>query len=222
MKQLIVTADDFGRSPAVNAATERLHRAGLVSHASLMVEAPHASEAVEIARRNPGLHVGLHLTLCDDDPTRAGLRWFFCRRGLDAAIRAQFEKFRATGLDPSHWDGHCHLHLHPTILRHTLPIAREFGFRFTRLVREPGPPALVPWIFQMLSRRALPHLRDQGIGYADQTFGLRASGHMTNEAFARVLENLPGGSSELYFHPGAEREPLDPGVLRPLLERALR
>lgn len=201
-----MTADDFGLSPAVNAATERLHRAGLVTHASLMVEAPHAAEAVEIAQRNPALRVGLHLTLCRDDPALAGLRLFFRPRGLDAAIRGQFAKFRAFELSPSHWDGHCHLHLHPTVLRHTLPIAREFGFRFTRLVREPGPPALVPWIFQALSARAIPRLRAHGIGYTDQVFGLRATGRMTRERLTQLIEAAPSGTTEIYFHPGAETD----------------
>jgi predicted glycoside hydrolase/deacetylase ChbG (UPF0249 family) len=201
-----VTADDFGRSATVNAATERLHRAGLVTHASLMVHAPAAEEAVAIARRNPQLRVGLHLTLCDDDPARAGLRWFLRPQGLAAAIRVQFEKFRAFGLEPSHWDGHCHLHLHPTILRHTLPIAREFGFTFTRLVREPGPPALVPWIFQILSARAVPHLRDHGIGFADQVFGLRATGRMTRAHLAHLVETASAGTTEIYFHPGTESD----------------
>lgn len=222
MKHLIVTADDFGRSPAVNAAVERLHCAGLVTQASLMVRAAHAAEAVAIAHRQPALRTGLHLTLCDHDPARAGLRYFFRRKthvALAVEIAAQFTRFHALGLAPTYWDGHAHLHLHPTIFRLTLPIAHAHGFRATRLVREPGPPALLPWIFQALSRRALPALRGLGIAGTDHVFGLRATGRVTGAVFARLLEQLPEGTSEIYFHPGAEPAALDPAPLLEIVRR---
>ncbi|HKR19626.1 MAG TPA: ChbG/HpnK family deacetylase, partial [Stellaceae bacterium] len=58
MKQLIVTADDFGLAPAVNEAVEQAHRRGILSAASLMVTAPAAEDAVERARHLPELGVG--------------------------------------------------------------------------------------------------------------------------------------------------------------------
>ena len=239
MKHLIVTADDFGRSPETNAAIERAHRAGFVTQAGLMVNEPAAEEAADIARRNPALRTGLHLTLCagraaqvsaltDESgrftasPARAGLRYAFSpwlAEPLRREIRGQFERFRTLGFAPTHWDGHTHLHLHPTIFRLTLPIAIEHGFRATRLVREPGSFALVPWIFQRLSRAAMPHLEKHGLRFTDRVFGLRDSGRMTTAVIARVLENLPDGVSELYFHPGAEPAEPDYAALTPLLAR---
>ncbi len=62
-RRLIVNADDFGRSPAINAAVLRAHRDGILTSASLMVNKPFADEAVLIARDNPRLGVGLHLVL---------------------------------------------------------------------------------------------------------------------------------------------------------------
>ena len=57
-RRLILTADDFGLSPEVNAAVERAHREGVLTAASLMVGERAAPEAVEVARRNPRLAVG--------------------------------------------------------------------------------------------------------------------------------------------------------------------
>lgn len=239
MKHLIVTADDFGRSPEINAAIERAHRAGFVTQASLMVHEPAAEQAAEIARRSPALRVGLHLTLCagraaqvsaltDESgnfpasSARAGLRYALSpalAAPLRREIGAQFARFRALGFAPSYWDGHTHLHLHPTIFRLTLPIAIECGFRAVRLVREPGPFAPVPWIFHALSRAALPHLERRGVQFADRVFGLRETGHMTTAAIARLLARLPDGTSELYFHPGAEPAEPDYAALTPLLAR---
>jgi len=239
LKHLIVTADDFGRSPEINAAIERAHRAGFVAQASLMVHEPAAAQAVEIARRNPGLGVGLHLTLCagraaavsaltDESgnfaasPARAGVRYAFSptlAEPLRHEIRAQFARFRALGFAPTYWDGHTHLHLHPTILRLTLPLAIEHGFRAMRLVREPGPRALLPRIFQWLSSAAIPHLEKAGVQFADRVFGLRDTGRMTTGVIARLLEKLPDGLSEVYFHPGAELAEPDYAALTPLLAR---
>jgi predicted glycoside hydrolase/deacetylase ChbG (UPF0249 family) len=62
-RRLIVNADDFGASTAVNQAVIRAHREGILTTASLMVNEPGFAEAVSLARENPRLGVGLHLTL---------------------------------------------------------------------------------------------------------------------------------------------------------------
>src|SRR5271170_2411822 len=63
VRRLIVNADDFGLSASVNAAVVRAHREGILTSASLMVNEPGFAEAVALARQNPRLGVGLHLTL---------------------------------------------------------------------------------------------------------------------------------------------------------------
>src|SRR3954454_4120374 len=122
MKQLIVTADDFGREAAVNEAVEEAHRNGILSTASLMVAGPAAADAVARARRLPGLRVGLHLVLieawpmlppeqvpdlvgatsrCRIDMPRLGLEIALrrgVRRRLQAEIAAQFAAYAAPGL----------------------------------------------------------------------------------------------------------------------------
>ena len=239
MKSLIVTGDDFGRSHEVNEAIERCHDAGFLTQASLMVNEPCAEEAVRIAKRRPTLCVGLHLTLCDgrasavsaitdasgefaSSPARSGARYAFqtsLAGPLSREIRAQFERFRVFGLPPTYWDGHAHLHLNPTILRLTLPTAIAEGFRATRVVREPGPPALLPWIFEALSRAALPALQRYNIAFTDHVFGLRDTGRMTTDTITRIVENLPDGVSELYFHPGAEPGNVEAVALAKLLRK---
>jgi hypothetical protein len=63
--QVILTADDFGRSAAINAAVLRAHREGVLTSASLMVAGEAAEEAVALARETPSLAVGLHLVAVD-------------------------------------------------------------------------------------------------------------------------------------------------------------
>src|SRR5258706_3809377 len=160
-RRLIVNADDFGRSAAINAAVIRAHREGILTAASLMVNEPAFEEAVALARENPRLGVGLHLTLlCGhsalpqeripglvngqkefaNHPAGVGFRYFFHRslRGqLREEIHAQFQKFRATGLPLDHVNGHLHLHLHPAVFRILIADAAALGIERLRLTFDP-------------------------------------------------------------------------------------
>jgi chitin disaccharide deacetylase len=160
-RRLIVNADDFGRSPSINRAIVRAHREGILTTASLMVNEPACSEAVVLAKENPGLGVGLHLTLVcgrsalpqgsipglvnsrnefTNNSSAAGLRYFFDRRlrkQLRQELHAQFIKFRATGLALDHVNGHLHLHLHPVVFGILMADATELGIGSIRLTYDP-------------------------------------------------------------------------------------
>ena len=159
-RRLIVNADDFGLSACVNAAVIRAHREGILTTASLMVNEPGFAEAVTLAKENPKLGVGLHLTLLmghatlpaekipglvnargefSNSPVGAGLNYFFkrsLREQLRAEIHAQFEKFHAIGLPLDHVNGHLHLHLHPVIFEILMADADELRIRHLRLTRD--------------------------------------------------------------------------------------
>jgi hopanoid biosynthesis associated protein HpnK len=159
-RRLIVNADDFGRSAAINAAVIRAHREGILTSASLMVNEPAAAEAVALAKANPRLGVGLHLTLLcgqaamaperipglvngrgefSNDYIGASLRYFFrreLREQLRAEIHAQFSRFRATGLPLDHVNGHLHVQLHPTVFGLLMEHATTLGIRHLRLTQD--------------------------------------------------------------------------------------
>ena len=159
-RRLVVNADDFGLSPSVNEAVIRAHGEGILTTASLMVNERGFDEAVKLAKENPQLGVGLHLTLlmghsalppekisglvnahCEfsDRPVATGFRYFFqrdLREQLRAEIHAQFEKFHATGLPLDHVNGHLHLHLHPVVFQILMEDAVQLGIRRMRLTRD--------------------------------------------------------------------------------------
>ena len=64
-RQLIVTADDLGLSPEVNQGILDAHCEGIITSASLLVNAPCTEAAVELARSTPDLEVGLHWSLVE-------------------------------------------------------------------------------------------------------------------------------------------------------------
>lgn len=159
-RRLIINADDFGLSSSVNEAVIRAHREGVLTTASLMVGEAGFGQAVQLARENPKLGVGLHLVLLhghaalptekipglvnargefSNSPVGVGLKYFFLpglRGQLRAEIHAQFEKFRSTGLPLDHVNGHLHLHLHPVVFKILMEDSGKLGIRHLRLTRD--------------------------------------------------------------------------------------
>jgi hopanoid biosynthesis associated protein HpnK len=233
LRRLIVNADDFGRSASINQAVSRAHREGILTSASLMVNEPAFEEAVALARENPQLGVGLHLTLlCGQsalpperipglvnarkefthNPASAGFRYFFQRRlreQLRQEIRAQFEKFRATRLCLDHVNGHLHLHLHPTVFRILMEEAAQLGLERLRLTFDPFRLNLRTASGRLLYRgllvaRARPVVRQRGLRHTQAVFGLLQNARVDEGYVTRLLANLPAGDSELYSHPSLD------------------
>lgn len=157
--QVILNADDFGRSTGINAAVVLAHRQGVLTSTSLMVNEDAAQEAVALARQFPSLAVGLHVVviagrsalphrdiphLVDGNgnfpvaPLPYGLRLFsgVCRKELAIEMEAQFERFAATGLPLSHADSHTHFHVHPVVFDLLATLAERYGARGLRVPRD--------------------------------------------------------------------------------------
>ncbi|WP_044561872.1 hopanoid biosynthesis-associated protein HpnK [Azospirillum sp. B4] len=161
-RRLIVTADDFGLSAAVNAAVIEAHTQGILTAASLMVAGAAANAAVALAHAQPSLAVGLHVVLVDGKPflppgdipdlvgpdglfrndlAKVGAAIFFRPKvaaQVAAEVEAQFQAFGATGLKLDHVNAHKHYHLHPTVGRILLDAARRHGARAMRVPVEPA------------------------------------------------------------------------------------
>jgi chitin disaccharide deacetylase len=223
VRALIVTADDFGLHPRINEAVARAHREGVLTCASLMVSAPAARDAVDMAREMPGLRVGLHLTITDGASTLPpdalpdlvdetgrfkgtmfgnGVRFQFQRRvrlQLAAEILGQFQAFASTGLVLDHVNTHKHFHLHPAVLSLIIAIGRTFGMRAMRLPREiDASPLLAPWVAWVKSR-----LARAGIAHNDWVAGIASTGRMDEAAMLAALARAPQGVLELYCHPAS-------------------
>jgi chitin disaccharide deacetylase len=141
LKQLIVNADDWGLTPAVNRGVVRAFQDGIVTSASLLVTGSAFEEAVTLARQNPKLDVGLHLALVEEravlghdalptlvDETGRFPRTSaeFIRRAVlgriswhevEREIAAQIALFQKTGLRLSHVNSHQHLHMFPPVFQ---------------------------------------------------------------------------------------------------------
>ncbi|MCS6891438.1 MAG: hopanoid biosynthesis-associated protein HpnK [Rhodovarius sp.] len=228
--RLIITADDFGLHESVNDAIALAHEQGVLTAASLMVGAPAAEHAIALARRLPGLAVGLHVTLTDgvpvlparlipsltrrdgrfrDDMAGLGLLLALSREAraeLHAEVLAQIERFLASGLTPDHVNAHKHFHLHPVIAASVMQAAAGAGIRCLRLPQEEE--GLIGTrrsaggtIRNGWCRILRRRAAAWGMRAPDRVIGLAWSGAFTADRLRSTLARLPPGVTELYFHP---------------------
>ncbi|HYB98300.1 MAG TPA: ChbG/HpnK family deacetylase [Candidatus Limnocylindrales bacterium] len=234
---VIITADDFGLLPEVNDAVIAGYESGIVTSASLRVTATASHSATVAASMRPGLGVGLQLVLCDgvstlprrhipnlvdgagrfvDRPLEAA--WLYRKRAglreeLKSEIRAQIEKFLATGLNLNFLSSHYHLHLHPTVLSVIKELAEEYPIHALRMPCS----RLVP----MDQRSGLPVVQaaaeSRVLGMIVRWGGLRARSFVrpdrveplslqrpaTEHAVAARIKALPNGVTELVCRPGS-------------------
>lgn len=122
----IVNADDFGASRGINRGIMAAHRDGVLTSASLMVNASRAEEAVLLSREAPDLSLGLHVNFTNEggpavvdlaDPDA-------CRTELGL----QFDRFRElVGAWPTHLDSHHNVHMRPELAACFTEMAQRYG-----------------------------------------------------------------------------------------------
>jgi len=156
MPQLIVNADDLGRSTGVNHGILEAHQKGIVTSTSAMVNYPDAGHGIALLLgQAPFMGIGLHLTLTSGRPVRdpeevptlvdedgrflpptklapAAMRWG--AEDVEQELRAQFARFQAlAGRLPDHLDSHHGAtYMFPAALRVMLALAREHNLPIRR------------------------------------------------------------------------------------------
>ena len=183
---LIVNADDFGRSAAVNEGVVRCHERGVVTSATLMVRWPDAEAAAAYARRTPSLGVGLHFDVgewvyADGEWTA---RYEVLAEETPATVREelrrQLERFeQLLGRPPDHLDSHQHVHRSDPARGAVLEAAERLG---------------------------IPVRGERGFTYDGGFFG---QGHhaepmpelVSVDALVASIEALPDGVTEFGCHP---------------------
>lgn len=225
MKRLLVNADDFGLSDGINRGIIEAHQRGVVTSASLMATAWAFDTAVHAARENPGLAIGVHLTLVEEDSLTGiaipksyvelatGLfRGKFRAEQLRNEMVAQIQRCVDAGVKLAHIDTHQHVHLLPQLLPVVIELAKEYGIPRVRVPMDTPLRAgaigssrfFGKTILCRLSRRALPQVHAAGLDASDHARGLFESGALTEDRLLRLLDGLPEGTTELMCHPGFE------------------
>ena len=155
-----MNADDLGWTEGVNRGIAEAHRNGIVTSASLLANGAAFASGVEVARKTPGLGVGVHLNLSDGEPVapRELVKSLVNERGelegrteslllrlarrsvlLDEVEReweAQIQKVRTSGIEPTHLDGHRHVQMLPGLFEIALRLAKRHGIAAIRISHE--------------------------------------------------------------------------------------
>ena len=130
-KLLIIHADDMGLAHSVNTACIKASKNMGITSGSIMVPCPWAPEIMAYAKDNPGLDVGIHLTMTaewdlykwggisssDQIPSLLDKNNYFypsveelgkSAKGPDAEkeLKAQIDRAIASGVQPTHLDTH--------------------------------------------------------------------------------------------------------------------
>src|SRR5260370_31131196 len=157
MKRLIVNADDFGWSEGVNRGIAEAYRSGIVTSATVLANGEAFDGAVRLARQERRLGVGVQLNLSDGAPLLP--RWevpsLVNEQGqfsggpmklvarmlagklraaeVEAEWHAQIAKVKKAGIQPTHLDGHKHVHMLPALFPIALRLAKRHGIAAVRV-----------------------------------------------------------------------------------------
>jgi len=176
---LIVNADDFGYGDGINRGIAEAHDHGIVTAASLMVNAPRARQAVALARSRPALSLGLHVNFTNEEERLVEFgEPEACRAGLEAQLSAFLD---LVGRPPTHLDSHQHVH-RGAVAR---PIFREVAARLGVHLRD-EPPVIY-----------------KGGFYGQWVHGVSEPDKVDVPFLSRMLrEEFTAGVYELCVHPG--------------------
>jgi predicted glycoside hydrolase/deacetylase ChbG (UPF0249 family) len=150
--QIVIHADDVGMCHGANRAFFELSRNGSISAGSVMVPCPWFSEVAAEAVADPGLDVGVHLTLNSEQqhyrwgpvsqPSKAagltdgdGYLWRSVADvranahpdAVETEWRAQIDKALAAGIDVTHLDAHMGSALAPEWCERYVAVGVEYG-----------------------------------------------------------------------------------------------
>ena len=256
MKNLIVNADDLGWTEGVNRGIAEAHRHGIVTSTSMLANGKAFAKAVELVEKLPALGVGVHLNLSDGAPVAErkqvgslvnskgimqggpeSLLLRMARRGLEVEQverewDAQIRKLRDAGIQPTHLDGHKHVHMLPGLFEIALRLGKRHGIGAVRIAHEASPlraalsageeqhagvvmrQGVQARGLKLLARDARELAERAGIATADYFCGIAQTGELTREGIARLLENLPEGTTELMCHPGYADAELEKSATR--------
>lgn len=215
-KLLIVHADDLGMAHSVNAASIKALETGLVSSGSIMVPCPWFAEIAAYARSHPQADLGLHLTLTSEwtsyrwgpvlskervpslmdgngylFPTETEAASKIGVAEAEAEIRAQIERARAFGIQPTHLDSHMGtLYQNKALFEMLLRVARDNKLP-VRVSRE--------WF---ASAEYLPSILDKNAVLLDHIISIEPT--VTSEGWVKyyteAIQTIKPGLNEMIVH----------------------
>jgi predicted glycoside hydrolase/deacetylase ChbG (UPF0249 family) len=222
-KLLIVHADDLGLSHSTDSAVIRAFEQHAITSGSIMVPCPWFPEIAAFVKKNPGLDVGIHLTLTaewdyykwggvsssDQIPGLINSNGYFYASNEELAktatapevekeLRAQIEKVLAYGIKPTHLDNHMgSLLVNPELLK-----------VYARLSNEYHLPILVPAMLVPMMPPDVAKLLGDNIVKVDNLFMMSAvlEKDSWTTTYNKAISELKPGLNEMIVHLSLDNE----------------
>lgn len=143
--KIIFNADDFGYSEAVNRGIIKCFTDGVLRSTTLMTNAFGFEDAINLAKSNPELGIGVHLTLTFGKPLTGKInsltnstgefhKLSYYEQGNEVAEDELFEEWDAqirkvfdSGIEPTHLDSHHHAHTFGSNQKVVLKLAEKYN-----------------------------------------------------------------------------------------------
>ncbi len=222
-KLLIIHADDLGLSHSTNIATFKAFENKGITSGSIMVPCPWFTEVAEYAKANPGLDLGIHLTLTSEwknykwggvassneipgllskngymYPSNEEMGKTAKPEEVGKELRAQIEKAIALGINPTHFDNHMG----------SLLVNPELIIEYVKLAKEYKVPFLFPAAYSSMLPPDLSKLMGPDVVMVDNLFMLNPAIVSKNwgEPYKKAIEAMKPGLNEIIVHLSADND----------------
>lgn len=148
MKRLIINADDFGYSRAVNFGIITSHVNGVLTSTTLMTNMPGTIHAINLSKEVPNLAVGVHLALTCGKPILENVKSlvnesgeFYKLKDIESGNvnidkeelynewKTQIERLYSNGVKISHIDSHHHVHTFEAFREVAKELSKEYNLQ---------------------------------------------------------------------------------------------
>jgi predicted glycoside hydrolase/deacetylase ChbG (UPF0249 family) len=204
--ELLVRADDMGVAQAVNEACIAAYRQGIVRSVEIIVPGAWFPDAVRLLKENPGLDVGVHLTLTSE--------WDRCKwRPLTEApsladangcFRPMTRQRSDFPPDTGFLEAGPKLEEVERELRAQIELAKRNIAKVTHVSAHMGTAVCTPQLKALVERLCAEyglHYRDEQVQYARGFGGSQKSGEEKERDLVKLVEGLKPGRWVIIEHP---------------------
>ncbi|HLP15680.1 MAG TPA: ChbG/HpnK family deacetylase [Bacteroidota bacterium] len=233
--KMIVNADDYGITTAVNEAIALSFKLGMIDRTTAIANAPYFDDGCALAIAcGFATRVGVHFNLtrgpalspmmadtpcfCNTEGMfiyRRNTRRFITRSEKEAVAdecEHQIRRFYEAGLSPVHLDSHHHVHTEWSIFNAIEPVLRRNGITSVRISKNIGPSTLMRMTYKSLFNLYLDFLRIRATRYfGEYTEILPSAQAFAPETLVEVMTH-PVFDSQGVIVDARSARPLEEGI----------
>lgn len=228
---IIMNADDYGFSPGTNEGIQEAFEKGILTSASIMPTGPLFNKAVQYAKKNRKMGIGIHLSLTlgtsvlphskisdlvDRDsyfyPSYGNLMLKAVtnrsiRKQIYDELETQIKKVIKNGITPDHLNSQYHTHMIPFIFQTVVSLSKRYKIPFVRVPQEQlhtvtEPISMIKWGYLACMSNCYKITNTLPESYT-KFYGILYTRNVTKEHLLALLQRATQetGDVEILTHP---------------------